>query len=274
MLGRIGAIGGTVVAVLVMLLVFFTGCTKIDQTDYCIETRFGKVVNEHMSTGMAFTMMSEATCFPLVDVNFPRQGETEQIDAQTADPVTVTGDVGVVYAYDPASVNRVFIAKRRPDAAEIEILNAIREGYRTALASWTVASIFSERRAALSDSVRAHIQRKVGDLAIIRRAYVRDIKIPKAIEESRIGAARQAQVLDSTLKRYQIDSVGARATVLRAQAEAEATRLRAQAYSSNPALVELERSKALAEGIAKACSGPQISTCVIGGSVLDVQRKQ
>ena len=111
-------------------------------------------------------------------------------------------------------------------------------------------------------------------LAIIRRAYVRDIKIPKAIEESRIGAARQAQVLDSTLKRYQIDSVGARATVLRAQAEAEATRLRAQAYSSNPALVELERSKALADGIARACSGSQITTCVIGGSVLDVNRKQ
>ena len=61
----------------------------------------------------------------------------------------------------------------------------------------------------------------------------------------------------------------ARATVIRAQAQAEATRLQAQAYASNPALLELERSKALAEGIARACSGPQITTCVIGGTVLD-----
>lgn len=268
-MARFGMIGGTVLLVMVGLLAFFTGCTKVDQTDYCIETRFGKVVTDHMNTGMAMTVFSEATCFPLTDVNFPSQGNTEQIEAQTADPVTVTGDVGVVYAYDPASVNGVFIAKRTPAAAEIEILNAIREGYRTALAGWTVADIFSNRRSELSDSVRAHIQRKLGNLAMIKRAYVRDIKIPKTIEDARIGAVAQAQVLDSTLKRFAIDSVAARATVIRAQAEAEATRLRASAYSTNPALVELERSKALAEGIARACSGPQITTCVIGGTVLD-----
>lgn len=268
-MARFGTIGGILLLVMVSLAVFFTGCTKVDQTDYCIETRFGKVVDEHMTTGMALTVFSEATCFPLTDVNFPSQGSTEQIEAQTADPVTVMGDVGVVYAYDPASVNSVFIAKRTPAAAEIEILNAIREGYRTALAGWTVADIFSNRRSELSDSVRAHIQRKLGDLAMIKRAYVRDIKIPKTIEDARIGAVAQAQVLDSTLKRFAIDSVAARATVIRAQAEAEATRLRASAYSTNPALVELERSKALAEGIARACSGPQITTCVIGGTVLD-----
>jgi len=268
-MARFGAIGGLMLVVMVSLAVFFTGCTKVDQTDYCIETRFGKVVDEHMTTGMALTVFSEATCFPLTDVNFPSQGSTESIEAQTADPVTVTGDVGVVYAYDPTSVNTVFIAKRTAAAAEIEILNAIREGYRTALAGWTVADIFSNRRTELSDSVRAHIQRKLGNLATIKRAYVRDIKIPKTIEDARIGAVAQAQVLDSTLKRFAIDSVAARATVIRAQAQAEATRLQAQAYASNPALLELERSKALAEGIARACSGPQITTCVIGGTVLD-----
>lgn len=268
-MAKFGSIAGIALVALIGVVIFFTGCTKVDQTDYCIETRFGKIVDEHMTTGMALTVFSEATCFPLTDVNFPSQGDTEQIEAQTADPVTVLGDVGVVYAYDPASVNQVFIAKRTPAAAEIEILNAIREGYRTALAGWTVADIFSGRRTELSDSVRAHIQRKLGNLATIKRAYVRDIKIPKAIEDARIGAVAQAQVLDSTLKRFAIDSVAARATVIRAQAQAEATRLQAQAYASNPALLELERSKALADGIARACSGPQITTCVIGGTVLD-----
>jgi regulator of protease activity HflC (stomatin/prohibitin superfamily) len=273
-MARFGAIGGTLFAVVVLLGVFFTGCTKVDQTDYCIETRFGKVVNEHMSTGMALTIFSEATCFPLTDVNYPNQGSTEQIDAQTADPVTVQGDVGVVYAYDPASVNGVFIAKRTPAAAEIEILNAIREGYRTALAGWTVQDIFSIRRTALSDSVQAHIQRKLGTLATIKRAYVRDIRIPKTIEDARIGAVAQAQVLDSTLKRFAIDSVAARATIIRAQAEAEATRLRGNAYAGNPALLELERAKAFSEAIARACSGPQITTCVIGGTVLDANTRR
>lgn len=273
MIAKIGAIGGTLLLTMVVLAVVFTGCTKIDQTEYCIETRFGKVVNEHMATGMALTIFSEATCFPLTDVNFPATGGSETIDAQTADPVTVTGDVGVVYAYDPASVNRVFIAKRRPGAAEIEILNAIREGYRTALAGWTVEDIFSNRRAALSDSVQVHIQRKLGDLATIKRAFVRDIRIPQTIENARIGAVAQAQVLDSTLKRFAIDSVAARATVIRAQAEAEATRLRGAAYAANPSLVQLEIAKAMADGIARACAGQAITTCVIGGSVMDVNRR-
>lgn len=272
-MGKVGAIGGTVAVLLLVLAVAVTGFTKIDQTEYCVETRFGKVVNEHMNTGMALTVFSEATCFSLTDVNFPTAGGTETIDAQTADPVTVTGDVGVVYAYDPVTVNDVFLAKRTPAAAEIEILNAIREGYRTALAGWTVADIFSTRRADFSDSVRAHIQRKLGNLATIRTAFVRDIRIPKTIEDARIGAVAQAQVLDSTLKRFAIDSVAARATVIRAEAEAQALRLRGNAYAGNPGLLELERARALADGIARACAGSQITTCVIGGSVMDVNRR-
>jgi len=84
-MGKVASIGGSIVLLVVILGVVFTGCTKVDQTDYCIETRFGKVVDEHMTTGMALTVFSEATCFPLTDVTFPRQGEAETIEAQTAD---------------------------------------------------------------------------------------------------------------------------------------------------------------------------------------------
>ena len=38
---------------------------------------------------------------------------------------------------------------------------AVREGYRNALAQWTISEIFANR-AALSDSVKFHIQRKIG----------------------------------------------------------------------------------------------------------------
>jgi len=50
---------------------------------------------------------------------------------------------------------------------------------------------------------------------------------------------------------------------------ARGTGWQGQAHEGNPGLLGLERSKALAEGIARACSGPQITTCVIGGTVLD-----
>ena len=244
-------------------------CTSVDSTEHCVETRYGKVVNEKMSTGLNPTILTTATCFTMTERNYPAGGAKEMITAQTQDPITVEGDVAIVYKYDPATITQVFVEKRTPEAAEAEILNGIREGYRNALSSWTIAEIF-QNRAALSDSVRGHIQRKIGNRAIITNVFVRDIKAPQAIEQARIAAAQQAQVLDKAQKQFTIDSVNARAQVMTAQASAEAKRLEAASYATNPALLQLEIAKANAEGLARACAGPQVTTCVIGGTTADI----
>ncbi len=242
-------------------------CTSVDSTEHCVLTRYGKIVEPKMTTGINFTPLSKATCFTMTDRNYPEAGGKESMEAQTADPITVQGDVGIVYSYDPATVSKLFEDKRTPEAAEAEILNAVREGYRNALAGWTVTQIFSGNRAALSDSVRAHIQRKVGDRARIKQVFVRDIKAPQAIEAARIEAAKQAQVLDQAQKQFVIDSVNARGKLMVAQAESEAKRLEAAAYSQNRELLQLRIAEAQSEGLAQACRGVQ--TCVIGGSVID-----
>ena len=244
-------------------------CTSVDSTEHCVETRYGKVVNERMSTGLNPTILTTATCFTMTERNYPAAGQKEMITAQTQDPITVEGDVAIVYKFDPATINTVFVEKRTPEAAEAEILNGIREGYRNALSSWTIAEIF-QNRAALSDSVRAHIQRKIGNRAIITNVFVRDIKAPQSIEQARIAAAQQAQVLDKAQKQFTIDSVNARAQVMTAQASAEAKRLEAASYATNPALLQLEIAKANADGLARACAGPAVTTCVIGGTTADI----
>jgi regulator of protease activity HflC (stomatin/prohibitin superfamily) len=243
------------------------GCTSVDTTEHCVLTRYGRVIEPRMSTGLNFTPLAKATCFSMTDKNFPDQGAKETMEAQTRDPITVVGDVGIVYSYDPATILKLFEDKRTPEAAEAEILNAVREGYRNALASWTVSQIFSADRASLSDSVRSHIQRKLGGRAVVKQVFVRDIKAPAAIEAARIEAAKQAQVLDRAIKQFQIDSVNARATVIGAEAQATAKRLEAQAYAQNRELLQLRIAEAQAKGLSEACKGVQ--TCVIGGSVLD-----
>lgn len=246
-------------------------CTQVDTTERCILTRYGEVVQQEMPKGLNWTPLTDATCFTMTDRNFPDAGATETISAQTADPVTIEGDVAIVYTYDPATIYQVFLDKRTPASAEAEILNSVREGYRTALAGWTVAQIFSSNRASLADSVRAHIQRKIGTRAIIRQVFVRDIKLPQAIEQARINSARQAQVLAQARQQYEIDSVNARAKVLTAEADARTKQLLAQSYASNPRLMELEAARAFAEGLGKVC-GQGVTTCIIGGSVMDSWR--
>lgn len=261
-------VGVGVIAVLVLAL---GGWTVVDSTEHCVLTRYGRVVERKMDTGLNFTPFAEATCFNMTEQNFPAVAEDkETMEAQTRDPVTVTGDVAIVYSYDPGTISQVFIEKRSPEAVETEIRNSIREGYRNALAGWTVGEIFSARRPALADSMRVHIQRKVGDRARIQQVFVRDIKIPEQIERQRIAAAEQAQILNRAQQQFVIDSVNAAAQVLKARAEAEAKGLQARSYESNPRLIELDMIKAWSTGIGEACKG--VSSCVLGGSVVDSWR--
>ncbi|HEV2149147.1 MAG TPA: SPFH domain-containing protein [Longimicrobiaceae bacterium] len=259
------------IGLLAGLVLVLGGWTVVDSTEHCVLTRYGRVVERKMSTGLNFTPFANATCFSMTEQNFPRGADDkETMEAQTRDPVTVLGDVAIVYSYDPGTIFEVFMEKRSPEAVETEIRNSIREGYRNALSGWTVAEIFSARRPTLSDSVRAHIQRKVGNRAQIQQVFVRDIKIPEQIERQRIAAAEQAQILDRAQKQFVIDSVNAAALVIKARGEAESKQLQARSYEANPRLIELDMIKAWSTGIGEACKGVQ--SCVLGGSVVDSWR--
>ena len=93
-------------------LVLLVACERVDVTEHCVMTRYGKVVQERMEPGLKWMPIADATCFPLTEQNFPEQGSVETITAQTADPLTVQGDVAIVYSYDPATVYEVFTEKR------------------------------------------------------------------------------------------------------------------------------------------------------------------
>lgn len=266
-------VAGGALAVLLFVMMLASGSfTRVDSTEHCVLTRYGTVVKRKMATGLNFTPLSEPTCFRMTQRNFPETDDgKEVIQATTADPVTVEGDVAITWSYNPGSIYQVFLDKRTPEAAETEVLNAVREGYRNALNAWTVNRIFSAERARLADDVRRQIQAKLGNRATIHQVFVRDIRIPPQIEQARIEAARQAQVLDRALKQFTIDSVNARAQLLKAEADAQAKELEARSYAANPALLQLEAAKAMSNGLAQACRGVQ--TCVIGGSVMDTWQR-
>lgn len=250
------------------LCIALAACTTVDQTEHCLLTRYGKIVEDKMDNGLTFTPFTHSECFTLRDQNFPTQSDgdhKETIEAQTRDPLTVTGDIAIVYAFDPGNIKQVYLEKRTQDAAEVQILNAVRDGYRSALASWTVADIFSSRRAELGDSVKAHIQRKlndkrIGQLAVIKQVFVRDIKVPAAIEAARIASTQQAQKLNQAMQQLAIDSMNTRGQIIKAQGVAETNRLTALSYVSNPKMLDLE----IAERLSHLCG--QATTCVIGAS--------
>lgn len=265
--------------------VVLAGCARIDTTEHCFETMYGDIKDDHMDPGLNLTLFTDVTCFPTTDVNFPGVDEdggarAETMEAQTSDPVTVTGDLAITFRYDPSGIADLFREKRTEEAARVEVMNAIRSGYRDALASWSVAEIFSPQRPFLADSVKHYIQRRLGNRAQIVNVFIRDIRIPQQIEQARIEAARQEQILSAARQQFTIDSVRATTLVMTAEAEAEAKRQTAEAYRANPMLLELEMAQAFRDGLRGACSRETVQgngartatvaqTCVIGGSVVD-----
>ena len=89
------------------------------------------------------------------------------------------------------------------------------------------------------------------------------------VEQMRIAAVRQAQVLDSVQTQFTIDSVSSARDLMQQTNQATAARLEAQAYAANQQLLQLRIAEAMAAGMAQACSGAQIQVCVLGGSVMD-----
>lgn len=250
---------------MVLLVSVLVACTRVDSTERCIETRYGDVVNENMDTGLNATFITDAECFKLTDLAFPVDGSAERISAVTRapNPVTIEGDVAIIYAFDPSTIMDVFRAKRSQAAAEVEIYNAVREGYRNAIAQWTVEQVFSDQRASMGDSVRMAIQRKIGDRAIIRNVFVRELRLPPVIEEARIAAAKQAQIADSVRQQFAIDSLRNRTALMTAETNARRVQLEAAAYAQDPALLQLK----VAEQMSRICANAQ--QCILGVSVMD-----
>ena len=262
----------------ILALVALTACDRVDQTEYCVKTQYGNVTDSTLTPGLVFTGAPgvELTCFSMTDQNFPEKHSDDStstlvMDVQTGggeQPLTIQVEVSGVYAFDPATVYNVFLAKRREDRAEVEVFNSIQEGTRAAFGQWTINEIFSGQRADLSDSLKVHIQRKLGNRAIMKNVFVKKITLPRAIEEARIAASQQELILDKARKQFVIDSQNARGVIMKAEADARANELKAQSYQSNAKLLDLEIAKAWSAGLAQACNGA--STCIIGGQALDL----
>jgi regulator of protease activity HflC (stomatin/prohibitin superfamily) len=253
-----------------LALALITACTVVDSTEHCVETRYGKVVNPQMDNGLNATIINDATCFTVTDQNYPANpSDTLHFEAQTADPVTITGTITAVVRF--RNVDQLYLEKRTPQAAEQQAVNALNAALAEATQQLKISQLFGEQRGQYSDSVRVIAQRKAGPHIEFKQIFIKSLHAPPAIEQARIGAAQKEQVLDAAIKQLQIDSANARGAVIKAEAEAQRQRLEAQALETSPAVLKLKQAQAMADGIGRACG--QATTCIIGGSVMDTWKQ-
>lgn len=253
-------------AMVVMLCTLNACFTVVHQTEQCVETRYGKVVNPRMDNGLNSTIIDVANCFPVTDQNYPESGgEAHEFEASTSDPVIVNGKITVVYNY--TNIDQLFIEKRTEQAAHVQMMSALNEGITVATSKFTIDQLFGPQRAVYGDSIKAVAQRKAGPHIIIKTVFLRDLTPPPGIAKARVEAAQKETQLVAAKRQLAIDSAMANGIVIKATADAKKAELDARALATSPEVLKLRAAQAMAEGLGKMCTGTQ--TCIVGGNVLD-----
>lgn len=187
------------------------------------------------------------------------------VGAVTGDSVTV--DMKIAVNYTVVDGWAAFQAKREYDRVVQEVGNAIVSGTRQAAGQLRAYQLIGDDLASAEDSLQAAIQRNVNAYIRVDRVYIRDPGIPENITtawgEAAVARANQQKAKDQ----FFTDSLNGMRTVVLARADAEKRRLEIQAMATSPVVLELEKTRAFANGIANALS-KCTSNCIIGGDVL------
>lgn len=251
-----------VFVVLAMALTQAACFTSVSENEQCVETRYGKVINERMSSGLNATVFTDAVCFPLTDQNY---GPID-FSAMAKDSILVSGKFAWVWSHNPAEIVKLYRAKGNAEAAVAELEQGALTGLQNAIAQFRSDDLYSQPEK-VDAALRAAIDRTQQGRALTKRSFVRSVLPPQPILVARQQVQQKDLALKAAQRQLAVDSMNGRGKVIAATATAEAKRLEAQSYAANPQLLQLEAAKAMANGLSGACKGVQ--TCILGGSVMD-----
>lgn len=266
----VGLVVGGIVA-LIVLVVGLSSFEKVDATEHCVKTRWGRVITPKVENGLTSTVAAELTCFPLTQQQFPggavrgEEASSETVEFLTRDSIMMSAEIALNWKY--VNVDSAFTTRRSHDAVLSEMSNAVRSGARDAGATIGLRDLMGANRAGLDEVFRKAINQQMSDYALIEKVYIRKVDIPSNIQS--LWTQTIAMTAEQTKARaqYLTDSLNARRTVIVAEAEARKVELETRALATSPEVLRLRTAEAMAKGLSEICKG--VNTCIIGGSVMD-----
>lgn len=214
------------------------------------------VDTEQLSPGRYWIGWNEELyLFPTFTQNYTwTQAENEAIGFQTREGLSVSADIGVSYAVDPAKVPLLFQKYRKgiDEITDLYLRNMVRDALVTAASTQAIETVYGAGKADLIQAVEKAVRDQVAPIGLnIERIYwVGELRLPDNVVAS-INAKIQATQL-SEQRRNEVEQAKAEAEKQRqtaqgeadsrlaiAKAEAEAIRIKGDALRDNPKLVEL-----------------------------------
>ena len=155
---------------------------------------------------------------PLADIekmsvqeqSFPAGGGVEIIEAQTSEQLNVTLEVAMLFRLDRAKAPELY--RRLGSEATIRnsiVLNAMRDGVRSAIATKSINQIFSPERRDIAADMLREIQMKAGDRIEVVEVFVRDVQAPPRVQEAIQARTEREQEVEQ--ERFQTETIQERA---------------------------------------------------------------
>ena len=166
------------------------------------------------------TPLNEGVHFvnPLADIekmsiqeqSFPPGGGVEVIEAQTSEQLNVTLEIAILFRLDRANAPELY--RRLGSEATIKssiVLNAVRDGVRSAIATKSINQIFSPERREIAGEMLREIQTKAGDRIEVVEVFVRDVQAPARVQEAIQARTEREQEVEQ--ERFQTEIIQERA---------------------------------------------------------------
>jgi regulator of protease activity HflC (stomatin/prohibitin superfamily) len=178
----------------------------------------------------------------------------ESISFQDRQGLEINADIGIAYNVDPSQVTDLFQKYRKgvDEITDTVLRNYVRDALNTEASVMIVEDIYGAGKSGLMDRATDRVKKQVEPFGIrIEKIYwIGAQRLPAGVQaalNAKIEATQKAQQRENEVAQAKAEADKAReeargvadATLLRAQAEAEAIRIRGEALRDNPALVDL-----------------------------------
>src|SRR6056297_3054359 len=221
---------------------------------------FGGVQDGELGEGfhIVLPVLQQVTLYDIRQQELTLAEESgDQVTARSSEGLEINVDATILYQVDPRDAARLH-QDIGPSYELVRVRPEVRSQIRDAIGQYAAADLISTQRTDLQLGVEASLKDALEeDNILVLAVLMRDIRIPttitNAIEEKQ-AAEQQVEVEENrrrqseiSAQRRVIEAEGERdATIARAEGEAQALQLRADALRGNPDLIQLEFAQRLA----------------------------
>lgn len=215
---RLGALGAGVGLFLVLVLLAF-GFNRVDEFEVAVKRNpvTGAVAERPYRQGLYHSILRSWTNYPLREVQYPASGQSERLEALTADQLQISVDAAYRYRLNPDSAVHLYLTVGNEAQVASFVYNTYRSAIRDAISEIEASEILSTERAGISTRIEELMTARLRPRGVeITDFFVREVVPPETIRnaiEAKLAREQQVQA-----EEYETQVVVEQANQLRAEA--------------------------------------------------------